>query len=99
MADTGKTIALIKALSNGGGGSGGGVLVVHETVSGGTHTLDKTWQEIYDSGYSVLALVEGSDVMFFAITYISSSPYIVTFGGDAYTAASASDYPSHEAGH
>ena len=40
--------AIYEALSS-GGGSGGGVLVVHETVSGGTHTLDKTWQEIHDA--------------------------------------------------
>lgn len=48
--NTGEVIALIKAFGGGGGGSsGGGVLVVHETVSGTTHTLDKTWQEIHDA--------------------------------------------------
>ena len=41
--------AIYEALSEGGGGggsTGGGVLVVHETVSGSTHTLDKTFKEI-----------------------------------------------------
>ena len=47
---TGEVIALIKAFGGGGGGSsGGGVLVVNETISEGTHTLDKTWKEISDA--------------------------------------------------
>ena len=29
--------------------SGSGTLVVHETFSSNTHTLDKTWQEIYNA--------------------------------------------------
>lgn len=46
---TGEVIALIKAFGGGGGSSGGGALVVNETISEGTHTLDKTWKEISDA--------------------------------------------------
>lgn len=48
MADTGKTIALIKALGGSGGGSGGGVLHVGAIYDENTVTLDKTWQDIYE---------------------------------------------------
>jgi hypothetical protein len=57
MADTGKTIALIKALSGGGGGSGGGVLVVTDT----DWTLDKTWQEIVDADLAVVRMEINSE--------------------------------------
>ena len=36
--------------------SGGGVLVVGAQINGSTMTLDKTWQEIYDSTYPVFVL-------------------------------------------
>ena len=50
--NTGEVIALIKAFGgSGGGSSGGGVLVVH-MVNG---TLDKTWREVYDAGFCVIA--------------------------------------------
>ncbi len=42
-------------------GSGGGVLVVHETVSGNVHTLDKTWQEISDAMDVGIVAVFGVD--------------------------------------
>ena len=50
MAGIGEIVALAKGLGgSGGGSSGGGVLVVHETISEGTHSLDKTWKEISDA--------------------------------------------------
>lgn len=96
MADTGKTIALIKALSNGGGGSGGGVLV-HD-VDG---TLDKTWQEIHDSaplvwqtdgdgGYRILVAVFEEDGDFI-VTFAEPQPHENIMR--SYVATSASGYP------
>lgn len=45
------TYALAK--KNAGGGSSGGVLVVHETVDGKEHTLDKNYDEIMAAGFAV----------------------------------------------
>jgi hypothetical protein len=99
---TGEVIALIKAFGRGGGSSGGGVLVVHETVSGGTHTLDKTWQEIHDfSGISVVISDtpdgDGTLRKFDSVITLRDDPtYIVnTWDAIEYTASSASGYPAY----
>ena len=94
----GTEIALIKALGN-GGGSGGGVLVVTDTDG----TLDKTWQEIHDAGFSVLNYGIGIYTTNFFIS--NESGYRVVFShaysdkgnvyviDRVYTASSASGYP------
>ena len=94
----GTEIALIKALGN-GGGSGGGVLVVHETGSGSTYTLDKTFKEIKDAGYSVL-YIEDEDGVYsvYGMTSIDYSNYAVIYS-EMYTATSEDGYPSYEQGH
>ena len=96
---TGEVIALIKAFGGGGGGSsGGGVLAVHETVSGGTHTLDKTWQQIHDADLPVVILdhPDGGGTMRSWITYITVSDdnYSVSVDGIEYSSGTASGYPA-----
>lgn len=110
MADTGKTIALIKALS-GGGGSGGGALVVALTPSDNAMTLDKTWQEIKDADAvsAVFDNTESERTFFFCSDVFERVPlgggsteYCVTIQritGDGvspiiFVASSASGYPS-----
>ena len=93
MEDTGKTIALIKALS-GGGGSGGGVLVVHD-VEG---TLDKTWQEIHDA-MLVGSVVVNHDEGVIVLTYCFTEKGVYTVGTQTwgqiqYETDSASGYPA-----
>lgn len=104
MSETGKTIALIEALkgSGGGGSSGGGVLVIHETVSGSTHTLDKTWQEIHDfDGISVVITDDNTDRRFNIVSGTSHEalPGITIYGlysgEQEYSTNSASGYPSY----
>jgi hypothetical protein len=83
--------------------SGGGVLVIHETVSGGTHTLDKTWQEIHDSSVPVFGIVRADvgDVgwAFCEDIFEDDGDFVVTFvfGNQSrdFTAASANGYPSY----
>ena len=92
MADTGKTIALIKALS-GGGGSGGGVLVV--TVTDGT--LDKTWQEIHDAMLSGGAVIQADETNVDTVlrVYNSKGTYrVISVDDGMYVASSASGYPT-----
>lgn len=91
MADTGKTIALIKALS-GGGGSGGGVLVVAFTDG----TLDKTWQEIHDAMLSGGAVIQVDEAVNTVLkVYNSKGTYFVISAiDDRYAASSTSGYPS-----
>ena len=87
----------------GGGGSGGGVLVVHD-VSG---TLDKTWQEIYDAGFCVVATGTEDDITYMplfnayeydgdygvgAMTIDANNNVIIIW----YMASSADGYPVHE---
>ena len=79
--------------------SGGGVLVVHETVSGGTHTLDKTFKEIKDAGFSVLYFEEDGLYSVFPMILIDLSNYAVGFAGGLYSAASEDGYPSYDEGH
>jgi hypothetical protein len=82
--------------------SGGGVMVIHETVSGGTHTLDKTWQEIHDfDGISVVIsdTPDGDGTMrkFDSVINVKDDPAYTVITGDyiEYTASSASGYPSY----
>ena len=88
MADTGKTIALIKALS----GGGGGVLVVHDV----DNTLDKTWQEIHDAMLSGGAVIQANETDVNTVLSVSfeKGTYFANLGtGGIYTASSASGYP------
>lgn len=83
--------------------SGGGVLVVTETDG----TLDKTWQEIHDAGFSVLNYGVGIYTTSFIIS--NGSVYRVVFchaysdkgtvyvDERVYTASSASGYPELQA--
>lgn len=102
MADTGKTIALIKALS-GGGGSGGGVLVVNVDENG---TLDKTWQELFDATFSVIPISESDSMTLYLVYYVfervplggGDTEYVVkAFNSDdvvEFVASSADGYPT-----
>lgn len=79
----------------GGGGSGGSVLIVND-VNG---TLDKTWQEIYDAGFSVLKEPTGL-LMFCAGALVYDGSYIAPYFNPManavidWTASSANGYPS-----
>jgi hypothetical protein len=100
--NTGEVIALIKAFGgSGGGSSGGGVLVIHETVSGNTHTLDKTWQEIHDADLPVVIteIPDGGGTMRTWVTFITVSDdnYIVSVDGIEYSSGTASGYPAFSA--
>ena len=87
---------------NGGGGGGGGVLVVHPDENG---VLDKTWQEIYDAGFSVLELsFGGRSYGILAQIAESGGDYAVIFAtlGQSmspriYVANSANGYPVYTA--
>ena len=57
-----------------GGGTGGGVLVVTDTDG----TLDKTWQEIHDAGFSVLS-VGGECLLMRKIGYDVHDGYYVKY--------------------
>ena len=104
--NTGEVIALIKAFGGGGGGSsGGGVLVIHETVSGTTHTLDKTWKQIadaVDSGglpYAVIVNEADGNIMKGVHTVESvafgSGLYIVGLNNKGYATNDENGYPSY----
>lgn len=64
-------------LSWASGSSGGGVLVVNGTWDdeGTTCTLDKTWQEIHDGGFGVVASDVGDGIGYYYISSISSMPF------------------------
>ena len=92
----------LDAIAKGGGGggsSGGGVLVVHETVSGTTHTLDKTWQEIHDADFVVLK-IDGHIYYASEITDVYDVFYVGFMFGhpaeDGYSCDSASGYPAYD---
>ena len=82
----------------GGGSGGGGVVSVHDNNG----TLDKTWQEIHDAGFSVCFGVESYTIC----VGISSEngEYIVTYWSygyhepDYYVTNSASGYPVRDQG-
>ena len=106
--NTGEVIALIKAFGgSGGGSSGGGVLVVH-MVNG---TLDKTWREVYDAGFCVIAFTANKKDTFLTVATITEGddklgiPYqisaISNIGGSVgvfnFSADTADDYPTAQA--
>ncbi len=73
----------------------GGVLIVHDDIV--TGALDKTWQEIYDAGFSVLQL-ETTFLELVAIGQRDDSFFIAYFGYGQeqplqYVANSANGYP------
>ncbi|MBP5613471.1 MAG: hypothetical protein J6X35_04940 [Bacteroidales bacterium] len=73
---------------------GGGVLVVND-VNG---TLDKTWKEIHDAGFSVMVQTEGDEQYYYTLSDIHETGYMVVyFGGGtdySYSAESANGYPT-----
>lgn len=96
---------IIDAIKAGGGGSGGGVLVVHETVSGRTHTLDKTWQEIFDADEAIIVYVADDYKRFLGVSAVDLyngvyevQAYNVSLNGNIsvklYTTDSANGYPA-----
>lgn len=98
MADTGKTIALIKALGgNGGGGSGGGVLFLAQNESG---ALNKTYNEIVAASESMIVVLKTSDGVYTKFTGLydygeEDGNFYVEFssGSVMYMAESADGYP------
>ena len=101
----------IKTLKGSGSGSGGAAepMMIHESISGSTATMDKTWQEIYDAFTAGRVVINypGSDTENYPIAgsvvavtgYPGSGSYSVTFyrtGSLAeYHANSADDYPNY----
>ena len=80
--------------------SGGGVLVLHETVSGTIHTLDKTWKEIHDAlllGHVVIATDDSVMAVTAAVNGLIS---IVANAAEVYEyiAESENGYPSYDEG-
>ena len=88
-------------------GGSGGVLVVHETVTGTVHTLDKTWAEILAAaqtgGAFVVLNYDEANLSSFPViyVYIDNGTYIVTtlaqnqLGMQPYNALSQDGYPSY----
>lgn len=87
---TGETITAAKLNATGGG-------VLQVTESDATHTLDKTWQEINDAGFSILNASMGQALQMSCIE--DEGDYLVsywTYGlaePALYIASSPSDYP------
>lgn len=93
---------ITSAYQNGGGGGGGDVLVAkgeYDEVTDAT-TLDKTWQEIFDGGFTV---IDNSDATAKAYQFASevfeeSGTYTVEdYVGKKYTTNSANGYPTDAA--
>ena len=91
--------AIAEMFANMSGSSGGGVLVVHDV----DRTLDKTWQEIHDGGFSVIKAGTDNDITYMPIITVwrddneygvgafnaaSETPVMIFF-----IASSASGYP------
>ena len=83
-------------LSASGGGGGGGVFIVNESAD---DTLDKTWQEISDAGFSVLLRSETGERLLQMSCIEDEGDYIVTYwtygmhDPRLYIASSTSGYP------
>lgn len=104
MVSLGQVIALIKAM---GGSGGGGGLIINEDAD--THTLDKTWQEIYDvvstGGAAVIFSATDTSVDYkpvIRLDFVASDDYYAVSAagvdgyniiGSVYLATSASGYP------
>ena len=76
----------------------GGVFIIEETVSDNTHTLNKTWNEIYNAVASgkicYLSFLNG----FFSLAYITNLiSFVVGFTGlsETYETSTADGYPSY----
>ena len=84
-----------------GGGGGGGVLIVTRNREGAP-TLDKTYQEIEDAGFSVLKKLESSGFYIYswqsAIGYMEGYGFSVAYTSqdgrtEVYSCNAKSDYP------
>ena len=88
----------------------GGVLVLTETVSGGTHTLNKTWQEIHDATAAKIPCFVITDItdnystltmLLVSAVFVDSNSYYVAVGAEGaadyqeFSADSVSGYPSY----
>ena len=104
MANTGKTIALIKALAGnggGGGGSGSTAFIVHIV----NETLDKTYAEITEASQSnVVIFCVNTEDGFAEINYLDAFGYFeetynLSFRGDGraylFRTDSEDGYPSY----
>lgn len=93
-ADNGDVLTVVNGAWDKAAPSGGGVLVVHDANG----TLDKTWQEIYDAGFSTLRTGQDQYIQLAAV--IDDGDYIVsywTFGLSnplVYVASAPNDYPA-----
>lgn len=85
--------------------NGGGAFVVNDTLSGGTHTLDKTWNEIYtafSSGKNVLVSDDGTSLFSVLSVYGDDGyGYYVTINrGDSsfntFSTDTSDGYPAHQ---
>ena len=92
----------LDAIAKGGGGSAeGAALVVKNVVNDGVETLDKTWQEIFDSNYClVVTLLEEDNKMidyFITLGFNTETQkyYAETGSGIEYTCDAPTDYPSY----
>ena len=80
---------------------GGGKLIVTETVSGATHTLDHTWQEISDAFPNVdVVLATTSGAIQTSISHLTRAitfrVFVIDQGATTrYEASSADGYPSY----
>ena len=89
-------------MEDGIAGAGGGAGVLTVTVDA-DDTLDKTWQEIYDAGFAVMA-TGSPEVGWLTQLYSNGTGYYVAFSevinGNVitvvYVAETADDYPAEE---
>lgn len=78
--------------------AGGGVLVVNAITEGQTTTLDKTWQQIYDSAFAVVIGIEEvyGNKNYDPVGSVWAEGgvyYVQTITDVTYTATSADGYP------
>ena len=85
-------------------GGGGGALVIDLEVTGSAMTLNKTWQEIFNtiSGgtFAFVRNVDTDDIMLYNLEeiYIDNGSYGVSAGGITLLTDSADGYPSFNMG-
>ncbi len=78
-------------------------LIVEETVEDDTHTLNVTWQEIYDAFPNVAYVgeIEGGGIIKEPIDFLMveklpmGGSYTLEIDGQSYLANSPTDYPSY----
>lgn len=82
-----------------GEGGGSGKLIVHENISGGTRTLDKTWQEIADAFPNVAYFSSPADGIefYYPIDQVKrvETDYSVRTNEAKYTTTATDGYPSY----